>query len=93
MREINCCGRDAVMALHINIAGTVFAFLPRPTEPDAAAFFKCRVKRARQATLRTGRAARFGNRHAVRNDYQTSYRTSLQGLDSKPAQFITPTSE
>ena len=46
-----------------------------------------------KAALRPGRAARLGCRHAVGDDDQATQRTELQGLESRPAQLMSPTSE
>ncbi|GAA3794482.1 hypothetical protein GCM10022600_14820 [Qipengyuania pelagi] len=71
----------------------LFAFLPRPAEPDAAMLAERGIEGPGKPALRSGSAARLGYCDPVRDDDEFRYRTSLHGLDNRPAQLITPTSE
>ena len=94
LRKVDRRGRHAIMGLGIYpAAGTLFAFLPRPAEPDAAMLAQRGIERPCQPALCPGSAAGLGHCDTVRNDDEFGYRTSLQGLDNRPAQLITPTSE
>ena len=53
--------------------------------------FDERVERACEPPLRPGNPARLGNRDPVGDDDKPAHRTCVQGLDSNPAQLITPT--
>ncbi len=93
VREVDRRGGDAVVALRGYFALVLLALRARPAEPDALVIAQRRVQRAGKPALRTRGAACLGHRDPVRDDDEFAYRTSLQGLDNRPAQLITPTSE
>jgi hypothetical protein len=91
--EVDRRGGDALVPLQVDMAGELVGLVARPAEPQAAIFPQGRRQRHRQPALGAAGAARLGRRHPVGDDDQPAHRTALHGLDSSPAQLISPTSE
>ena len=70
----------------------IVALVAGPAEPDAVAFPERGGQRDGKAALRRGLIG-LGGGNAIGYDDETAQRIALQGLDSKTAQLIMPTSE
>ena len=91
--EVDGRGGDAFAALEGDLAGIFVGALARPTEPHALILAKRRGEGDGEAALCAPGFGPRGGGHTIGNDDQTAQRIELQGLDSRTAQLIMPTSE
>ncbi len=71
--EVDRGSGDAVVALHVEVAGELLGFLSGPAEPDAAMFAQGGVERHGEPPLRPGGACRLGDGDPVRDDDQSTH--------------------
>src|SRR6185369_6615415 len=90
--QVDGCSGDAEISLEIDMARERLRLLAGPAEPDAVALPQRRGQRDCQAALIAGAIAGW-RRDAVGDNDQAAHRTELQGLLSRDAQLIRPTSE
>ncbi len=90
--QVDRRGCNPVFALEADMAGKLVGLLARPAEPEAVALAQRRRQRDRKsAPVRA--FTRLGSLHPVGNGNQSAHRASLQGRESMPAHWISPTSE